>query len=348
MKKTHVIALFSVLISLLILLSGCGRVRVPKDVYPEELWAMSKDYFEREKYLEAIELLTTFTLNYSGSTLVDSAQFLLAESHFAMGEYILAEAEYGRLIQNFPESPLVDDAWLKIILSFFYMSPRYDLDQRNTVRTVVAIQDFLDEYPETDLSVRLAVKPTAWQNIRKIFTFGIWKPPRAKVEEESLFRTKVVYPSRGINFGQWLLRVFTLGIYNPQTSGLKIPPSAVVDGDWVVRKALEASRSRLARKEFKVGDLYYRMKKYPSAVIYFDTVLEQYGDTPWAKHALRMKGDSFFAMDKYEEAAAAYEKYLQVYTTSDAGVVEDRLEKCRRYLQSASVEPPQEDTPQDP
>ena len=348
MKKIRFITLLAILIPLLILLSGCGRVRVPEDIYPEELWAMSKDYFEREKYLEAIELLTTFTLNYSGSTLVDSAQFLLAESHFAMGEYILAEAEYGRLIQSFPESPLVDDAWLKVILSFFYMAPRYDLDQKNTVRTVVAIQDFLDEYPETDLSIRLAVKPTAWQNIRKIFTFGIWKPPHAKVEEESLFRTKVVYSSRGINFGQWLLRVFTFGIYNPGVSELKIPPSAVVDGDWVVQKALEASRTRLAKREFKVGDLYYRMKKYPSAVIYFDAVLEQYADTRWAQRALKMKGDSFFAMNRYEEAAAAYEIYLQVYDTGDVDAVEDRLNKCRQQLQSASVTPSQEDASQDP
>lgn len=326
------------LIASIAFLGGCGRVRVAEDTPAEELWQLSKDYFEREKYLDASELLTTFTLNYSGSTLIDSAQFLLAECHFAMKEYILAEAEYSRLVKNFPQSSLVDDAWLKIILSFFYLSPRYDLDQRNTERTVTATQDFLDEYPDTDLRLRMAVRPTTWQTTRQIFTFGIWDPPERKVNDALLYRTKVVFPSRGINFGQWLLRVTTFGIYKPGIPELRVPPSSVVEGDWVVQKALLESRSRLAKKEFKNGNLYYRMKKYPSAIIYFDIVLEQFADTPWAQRALRLKGDSYYAMRKYEEAARSYEKYLQDYTGGELRGIQDRLDECHRLLQSASSE----------
>ena len=140
-----------ILVTIGFLLAGCGRVRVDEDLGPEVHWAMAKSYFEHEKYLDAIDVLTSFTLNYSGSTLIDSAQFLLGECHFVLEEYILAESEYGRLVQNFPQSPLVDDAWLKIILCNFYMSPRYPLDQRYTEKTVNIIADFIDEYPQTDL-----------------------------------------------------------------------------------------------------------------------------------------------------------------------------------------------------
>lgn len=341
MKKPTTTLFLLILFGVWIVLSGCGRVRVDEDLGPEVHWEMAKSFFEHEKYLDAIDLLTSFTLNYSGSTLIDSAQFLLGECHFVLKEYILAESEYSRLLQNFPQSPLVDDAWLKIILCNFYMSPRYHLDQKYTEKTVNTIGDFLDEYSSTDLSIRLAAPPTTIQAIGTVFTFGIWKPDKAKIEDVPLSRTKVIFPSRSINFGQWLLRVFTFGIYKPRTLKLQIPPSTEVDGDWVVREALYESRSRLAEKDFSVGEQYYRMKKYPSAVIYFDTVLGLYDDTPWAERSLRLKGDSLFAMRKYEEAAHSYERYLREYEAGDRKTVQDRLEECRRLLQRAAASPPE-------
>lgn len=329
MKRPYVQFLLIICLTLPFLLFGCGRVQVGEGMTAEQQWEIAKEYFEREKYLDALDLLTLFTLNFSGSTLIDSAQYLMAECHFVLHEYILAEAEYSRLVQNFPQSSLLDDAWLKIVLCNFYMSPRFNLDQKYTERTVNAIQDFQDMYSGVDIPVRLAAKPTTGQVIRGIVTFGIWKPKPAKVADVPLKRTKVVYPRRRMGFGKWLLRVFTIGLYNPGTPALKTPPSSVMGGDWVVDRALDESRSRLARKNFKSGELYYRMKKYPSAIIYFDSVIERYDDTLWAERALKLKGDSFFAMKKYPEAAQTYERYLDLYESGERHAVEMRLDECR-------------------
>jgi outer membrane protein assembly factor BamD (BamD/ComL family) len=336
MNITRVFTGLLIAVVIISIFAGCGRVRVEEGWTAEDLWRVAKDYFERERYLDAIELLTTFTLNYSGSTMIDSAQYLLAESHFSLKEYIVAESEYSRLIRNYPQSPLVDDSWVKIILCFFYLSPRYDLDQKNTERTIASVNDFLDEYPETNVEVRLSVKPTTWQSLRRVFTLGLWKPPRKTVEEVPLFRTKVVFPERGINFGQWLLRVFTLGFYQPRNE-LRIPPSQVVDGDWVAKRALQECRSRLAQKVFKAGELYYRQKKYPSVVIYADWVIELYAETSWASRAQKLKGDANFAMHKYQEAAQAYRLFLQSSSLEDRSVVENRLEQCLRQLQKEAA-----------
>ncbi len=337
MKHIRLIHITVAIFAVGFLLTGCGTVHVDESWSALELWEISRDTFEQEKYLDASELLTTFTLNHSGSSLIDSAQFFLAECHFMLKEYIIAEAEYSRLVQSFPESPLVDDAWFRIILCFFYLSPRFDLDQQNTSRTVIAINDFLDEYPETDLTVRMAVKPTGWQSLRQVFTLGIWPPPKEDFQNVSLYRTRVVVPHRGINFGQWLLRVFTFGIYHPYNVEYKVPDSEFLDGDSVVRQALLESRSRLARKTYKAGELYFHMKKYPSAVIYFENVMEQFDETAWAVSALKMKGESYFAMHKYEEASQAYQRYLQIDDAPDRAKIENRLQECLTHLQSASI-----------
>lgn len=322
------------------LITGCGRVQVGEDVSPEELWMKANQNFEREKYLNATDVLTIFTMNHSGSTLIDSAQFLLAECHFALNEFIVAESEYSRLVQNFPQSPLVDDAWVKIILCNLYLSPRYDLDQKYTERTVLAIDDFLDQYSGSDISLRLAAKPKTWQSIRSVLTLGIWKTKRERVDRVSLYRTKVVYPHRTLGFGKWMLRLFTLGIYNPPEPALKIPYSSQVNGDWLVHKALEESRGRLAKKNFKTGELYYRLKKYPSAIIYFNTVLDYYDKSKWAEPSLLLKGHSYYTMHKYQEAAGAYERYINEFNGSDNSLAKARLKYCQQFLQGASATHP--------
>ncbi|TKJ40689.1 hypothetical protein CEE37_06920 [candidate division LCP-89 bacterium B3_LCP] len=316
----------------LVLFSGCGRVVLEEESTAIEQWEVAKNYFEREKFLDAIEILTLFTLNYSGSTLIDSAQYLLGESHFVLKEYILAESEYQRLVQNFPESPLVDDAILKIILCNFYISPRFELDQEYTEKTVNVIADFTDMYSGTDLTVLLSATPTTGQVIRSILTLGIWGYKKPAIADVPLEHTKVVYPRRRLGLGKWLLRVFTFGIYSPELPELKTPPSAQVDGDWLVRRAYDESLSRLAKKDYKSGELYFRMKKYPSAIIYFDSVIERFDSTPWAELALKLKGDSYLAMKDYQEAAQNYQRYLKKYPDGNRNTVESRLKECQKHI----------------
>ncbi|MBU0517461.1 outer membrane protein assembly factor BamD [bacterium] len=323
-------------ILLAFLLNGCGRVRVDESWSAADLWAVSLNYFERERYLDASEFLTSFSLNHSGSTLIDSAQYMLAECHFMMKEYIIAESEYNRLMRNFPESSLFDDAWFKIILCNFYMSPYYQLDQKYTERAVQAVRDFLDEYSETDITVRLAYKSTNWENIRQVLTLGIWRPGHRRADEVSLYRTKVVLPHRSITFGQWMLRFFTIGLYKPAPSELKIPPSTLVDGDWIVEQALMESRSQLAKKTYRSAELYYKLKKYPSTVIYCGTVIEQFEETQWAPKAMKLRGDANFKMHKYDEALSSYQRYLLREDAVEKKAVEDRIDEINTILASVS------------
>ncbi|MCX6639228.1 MAG: tetratricopeptide repeat protein [bacterium] len=319
--------------SLTILMVGCGRVKVEEDLSADEEWKVAKTFFEYEKYLDAIDVLTNFTLNYSGSTLIDSAQFLLGESHFAVGEYILAASEYRRLVQNLPQSPLVDDAYLKIILCDFYLSPRFELDQKYTKETLSALQDFQDQFKSTDATILLRSKATTPDVLKEIFTLGMWRVDRPSVKDAPLDRTKVVFPHRSIGFGNWMLRVFTFGIFRPAEPDLIVPKSELVTGDWVIQRALDESRSKLAKKDFKTADLYYRTKKYPSAVIYLDTVVELYPETTWASRALKLKGDCQFAMRQYDDAAQSYQRYLDSKEAPDRKSIESRIEDCKRRAQ---------------
>ena len=243
-----------------LIMAGCGRVRTDETMSQEDLWELANTHFRNENYLNTIDLLTTFTLNYSGSTIIDSAQFLLGESHFALEEYILAESEYNRLIQNMPRSLLGPEARLKMVLCNVYLSPGFGLDQKFTERAINSAQNFKEDYPSTDVTVRLARRTSGWGSLGRIFTLGLWKPKVKEVEDTPIFNTKVVYPHYSTGFGYWLLKVFTIGVYQPPELRLVIPSYREVDGDWLVTRALLDSRSRLAKKDYRAGELYYRQK----------------------------------------------------------------------------------------
>lgn len=322
-------------------LIGCGRVRMDEGLTAEEQWRIAREHFDNENYLSAVDVLNVFTLNYSGSTLIDSAQFLLGECHFALKEFILAEAEYNRLIQNFPQSPLVDDAYLKVILCNAYLSPGYKLDQRYTEKTLSTAKDFIEDYPSTDAALHLTTQGSGWRTVGRIFTLGLYHPRRKNLEDASLFETEVVFPHRPTRFGAWLLKVATFGIYKPAPAPIIIPPSRRMEGEWIAEKARTDAAERLAKKVYKSGELYYRQGKYPSAVIYFNRVTELHQATSWAEKAAWMKGEAYFSMRKYADAARAYESYIRDYGGDRLQDAQQKIDLCKRYIEQTALQPTQ-------
>jgi outer membrane protein assembly factor BamD len=83
-------------------------------------------------------------------------------------------------------------------------------------------------------------------------------------------------------------------------------------------EALAECRSRLAQKDYLAGRLYLNMKNYGAARLYFDSIVETYGDTPWAARALLLKGISFARQKRYEDARAAFQQVIDDFPGSDA------------------------------
>jgi outer membrane protein assembly factor BamD len=65
-----------------------------------------------------------------------------------MEEYIISAAEFSKLINNMPRSPLVPDAQFMLGESYYKMSPRAELDQEYTQKAIKEYQIFLEDYPQ--------------------------------------------------------------------------------------------------------------------------------------------------------------------------------------------------------
>ncbi len=143
-----------IIVFIVISLSSCGK-KVHKDTFDaQRYFEYAKKQFDKGKYLDAITEFTVITLKFSGNPVVDDAQFYLAESHYMNEEYLIAVAEYQKLINDYPESPYVQEAFYKVGMSFYNLSQRPELDQEYTLKALRQFQNFIEAYPESSYRER--------------------------------------------------------------------------------------------------------------------------------------------------------------------------------------------------
>lgn len=95
-------------------------------------------------------------------------------------------------------------------------------------------------------------------------------------------------------------------------------------------KRLAECRDKLARKEFKTGELYTKMGYHRASIISFDAVLAEYFDSSYAQDALYLKGVSHQKLGELDQAELAFRSLLVKYPDSPhKSDVEERLKKLR-------------------
>lgn len=136
-----------ILITGLIFIS-CSGSKDLSSLTPEERFALAKEKFDKKDYLEAINEFESIMIQFSGTGIVDDAQYYLAYSYFKRDEFIKAAYEFSKLIRDFPASEYVKDAQFMLAESYYNLSPHYTLDQRYTEKAIEEYQAFIDFFPQ--------------------------------------------------------------------------------------------------------------------------------------------------------------------------------------------------------
>jgi outer membrane protein assembly factor BamD len=89
--------------------------------------------------------------------------------------------------------------------------------------------------------------------------------------------------------------------------------------------------TRLAKKLFDSAELYVKLEYYPSATIYYNSVVEKFYDSPYAEPALLGKAKALVSRKRYDEAKQEVDKFLQKYPESslknEAQTLRDNIEE---------------------
>jgi len=114
-------------------------------------YKVAEEKFKKGKYWSAKEDLTEIMQNCAGTGVMEESHFLLAESHFRLGEWIEARAEYGSFVNFFPGSPYAETAAYRKAVSAYNLSYKDSRDQSNTTFAIRDFSRFDAEFPNSVL-----------------------------------------------------------------------------------------------------------------------------------------------------------------------------------------------------
>jgi len=106
-------------------------------------------------------------------------------------------------------------------------------------------------------------------------------------------------------------------------------PDSPLNGE--VEKDLVAARNKLARKVYESAEIYRKMTYYNSAIIYYNKVLEEYYDTPFAAEALFWIGECDRRMHKHNNALEAFSEFIKKYPNHEwAARAKNKIKQTRQ------------------
>lgn len=104
------------------------------------------------------------------------------------------------------------------------------------------------------------------------------------------------------------------------------------------RTMIIGAQTKLARKEYENGVLYFKVLDYTAAKIYFQYVIDEYTDTEYAPKALFKLAEIEYRQKNYAAASERFNQFISIYENSE--LVHDAneyLEKISEKRETSDV-----------
>ena len=183
-----------ILIGLAGVFFSCAGSKVDDEISLKEKFSSGLENLEKEKYLQAQSDFKYVVVRGTGSDLGDDAQYYLGEAFYLNEEYLLAIAEYEKLTRRMAFSPFVEDARFKICEAYSIESPKYYHDQEYTEKALQRYQEFLDDFPSSELvaDAVISIELLREKLAIKLFEAGILYMKMDEYESAKLTYQKVI------------------------------------------------------------------------------------------------------------------------------------------------------------
>jgi outer membrane protein assembly factor BamD len=111
---------------------------------------MAEKYYLNKDYNHAQQLYDDLYRVMKGSEHYEDIWYKYAYSAFYLKDYINAENLFKGFVEAFPNSPKAAEMDYMRAYTFYKQSPKYELDQTNTTKTIGFMQAFISQHPESE------------------------------------------------------------------------------------------------------------------------------------------------------------------------------------------------------
>jgi outer membrane protein assembly factor BamD len=106
------------------------------------------------------------------------------------------------------------------------------------------------------------------------------------------------------------------------------------------RMKLRDISDRLAEKEYRLGVMFFNLKRHRAALVYFDELLHRFADSRWVPDTMLWKARAHEKQWQFEDAIKAYESVVEGFPDHPAArEARNRLQQIRRRLPGLPPEP---------
>jgi outer membrane protein assembly factor BamD len=144
MKRGLYILLISVLF-----ISCSDFQKALKSEDTSEKFKMGSELFEAEKWSKAHRLFEQIISNYRGKPQGEKLTFMHAMCSYNLGDYYIASYHFSKFIDVYPNSEKNQEASFLGAKGYYFNSPIYSKDQKETVEAIEKLQLFVNAYPNS-------------------------------------------------------------------------------------------------------------------------------------------------------------------------------------------------------
>lgn len=125
--------------------SGFSKVQKSKD-YEYKL-KMANQFYEKKKYNFAQQLYEELFPIYKGTDKFEELYYNFAFCSYYLSDYLSAENLFKSFVEVFPNSKHAEEMDYMRAYTYYKQSPKVELDQTNTTKTMGFMQTFINTHP---------------------------------------------------------------------------------------------------------------------------------------------------------------------------------------------------------
>ena len=128
--------------------SKLGKVLKSKD--NEYKLKMAEQYYAQKKYSMAQQVFEDIMPFFRGSEKYEDMYYKYTYCSYYIKDYINAENLFKTFVENFPNSTHIEECDYMHSYSFYKQSPKVELDQTATSKTISLMQAFINTHPQSE------------------------------------------------------------------------------------------------------------------------------------------------------------------------------------------------------
>ena len=112
-------------------------------------YEVAEKMYNKGKYEKAIRLFEQIGPSYKGKKDAEPLFYMFAQAYYKTEQYYLAGYQFESYAAGYPRSEKLEEASFLGAKSYYFLSPRFSLDQVDTYKAIDKLQVFIDTYPNS-------------------------------------------------------------------------------------------------------------------------------------------------------------------------------------------------------